>query len=192
MDIAVAYDAARDRVVLFGGNGVNAARLTDTWEWDGMRWERRAIDGPSYVASMAHDATRRAVVALTLSAQDGSPATGMAVWNGEEWKPIAAPSVPPVAPLEPLLTATPPNALIAYRSNYHTGTAAAWLWDGGRWTSDSTAGPGKLLAYSAAFDSRRGRLVLFGGLLPGEKATAALWEWSASGWTNAARHEGSP
>jgi hypothetical protein len=231
MDIAIAYDAARDRVVLFGGNGANAVQftdtwewdgrswlkrddvgpgkrihsvmaydvtrrrvvlfggagpetwLTDTWEWDGIRWERRSTDGPKFMASAAYDASRQAVVGFTLAAQDGSPATGMVMWNGQTWKPIATSLVPPVAPLEPLVAGAAPNVLMAQRSNYHTGTAATWLWNGNHWIADSTAGPGKLLAYSAAFDSRRGRLVLFGGLAPGEIPSGALWERAATGWT---------
>lgn len=35
---AAAYDAGRDRVVLFGGN-TSAGLLGDTWEWDGAGWE---------------------------------------------------------------------------------------------------------------------------------------------------------
>ncbi|MCA8949979.1 MAG: hypothetical protein KDE27_10785, partial [Planctomycetes bacterium] len=34
------YDAARDRVVLYGGNG-GGTPLGDTWEWDGTRWTLR-------------------------------------------------------------------------------------------------------------------------------------------------------
>jgi len=45
---AMAYDAARARVVLFGGReqfpltGVFA----DTWEWDGSAWLQRQVTGP--------------------------------------------------------------------------------------------------------------------------------------------------
>jgi hypothetical protein len=35
---AMAYDAARDRVVLYGGGGEDQKTLSDTWEWDGKRW----------------------------------------------------------------------------------------------------------------------------------------------------------
>lgn len=37
---ALAYDAARDRVVMFGGSD-GARELTDIWEWDGSAWERK-------------------------------------------------------------------------------------------------------------------------------------------------------
>jgi hypothetical protein len=38
---ALAYDAARDRVVLFGGF-TSAGDLADLWEWDGATWEERS------------------------------------------------------------------------------------------------------------------------------------------------------
>src|SRR5262245_29068293 len=37
---AMAYDVARRRVVLFGGNG-RSGLLADTWEWDGASWTQR-------------------------------------------------------------------------------------------------------------------------------------------------------
>ena len=39
MTHALAYDAGRSRVVLFGG-GTGAAALSDTWEWDGVNWRQ--------------------------------------------------------------------------------------------------------------------------------------------------------
>ena len=36
----LAYDKARDRVVLFGGRKGWPDDLADTWEWDGSTWRR--------------------------------------------------------------------------------------------------------------------------------------------------------
>lgn len=47
---AIAYDSARERVVMFGGttDGGSASRLADTWEWDGVDWlERTPPTSPS-------------------------------------------------------------------------------------------------------------------------------------------------
>ena len=47
---AITYDAARQRVVLHGGQaGVfpNITYLSDTWEWDGVSWTQKATTGPS-------------------------------------------------------------------------------------------------------------------------------------------------
>jgi hypothetical protein len=38
----MAYDRARDRVVLFGGEiGAGVPDLADTWEFDGTTWTRK-------------------------------------------------------------------------------------------------------------------------------------------------------
>jgi hypothetical protein len=39
---AMAYEAARQRVVLFGGSGGSSALLNDTWGWDGVAWTQVA------------------------------------------------------------------------------------------------------------------------------------------------------
>src|SRR5919202_6443541 len=49
---AMAYDAARQRVVLFGGD-TSVGRQSDTWEWDGRAWAEVADTGPS--ARSLHD-----------------------------------------------------------------------------------------------------------------------------------------
>jgi hypothetical protein len=36
----MAYDAARQRVVLFGGHQGGVSYLKDTWEWDGQNWNQ--------------------------------------------------------------------------------------------------------------------------------------------------------
>jgi hypothetical protein len=65
-DAAMAYDAARQQVVLFAGlDSDQLVRLDDTWTWDGSTWTRQAPPyRPSnrYRHAMAYDAGRRQVV----------------------------------------------------------------------------------------------------------------------------------
>ena len=58
---AMVYDAARERVVLFGGLGADRRYLDDTWEWDGVRWQRLDVVGPPARSRhrLAYDARRR-------------------------------------------------------------------------------------------------------------------------------------
>jgi len=46
----MAYDSARDRVVLFGGTAVEGGSdvyyYGETWEWDGQAWEQRGTTAP--------------------------------------------------------------------------------------------------------------------------------------------------
>jgi hypothetical protein len=59
------YDAARQRVVLFGGNQV-VSGTNDTWEWDGSAWTQVADMGPSprWSFGMTYDAFRQRLVLL--------------------------------------------------------------------------------------------------------------------------------
>ena len=61
---AMVYDAARGRIVLFGGLGVDRSYMNDTWAWDGTQWHRAAEGGPPIRARhrLAYDARRRVVV----------------------------------------------------------------------------------------------------------------------------------
>jgi hypothetical protein len=60
---ALAYDAARQRVVLFGG--WNTGYLFDTWEWDGGTWSQRspsASPSARFGHALAYDVARQRVV----------------------------------------------------------------------------------------------------------------------------------
>jgi hypothetical protein len=60
-DVAMAFDAARNRVVLFGGAGGSTAILfNDTWEWDGENWTQYEDIGPAPRSrhGMAYDSKR--------------------------------------------------------------------------------------------------------------------------------------
>jgi hypothetical protein len=84
-DAALAYDVARARVVLFGGQR-SGAYLNDTWEWDGTNWSLRAMTGPAGRAGhgLAYDRAR----ARTVLFGGGDFQTTYADtwdWNGTAW-----------------------------------------------------------------------------------------------------------
>lgn len=66
-DAEMVWDAARERMVLFGGRrrvGQSETILTDTWEWDGQRWSMRDSTGPEPRVHMvmAFDVATRSIV----------------------------------------------------------------------------------------------------------------------------------
>jgi hypothetical protein len=174
---ALAYDANRGRVVMFGGiDGThpNAQLLADTWEWDGTTWTRRepsSQPSPRASMAMAYDRERKVVVLF-----GGAAATATAgdtwEWDGDSWTlhtPFRNPS--PRA-----------NALMAYDAVTRrvvlfgggAGGADIWAWDGREWTLRTSAAPvpagfqGALVGHEV-----RGTLVLWGrgsgqAQLPGE------------------------
>jgi hypothetical protein len=79
----MAYDAARQRVVLFGGYG-----LADTWEWDGTTWvQRNPVTNPGwrrYHAMAYHEARRRVVLTGDFLAGDTWE------WDGTDWQQVSS------------------------------------------------------------------------------------------------------
>ena|SRR5437763_3070308 len=62
-DVAMVFDAARKRVLLFGGAS-GSTLFNDTWEWDGKCWTQRQDIGPAAraFAGLAYDSTRERAV----------------------------------------------------------------------------------------------------------------------------------
>ena len=93
-EASMAYDAARRRLVLFGGyrgTGDGRVRFGDTWEWDGLRWEERTpplVPPARSGAAMAYDPDRRRVVLFGGSGRSADTWE----WDGAVWIRIEAPS----------------------------------------------------------------------------------------------------
>jgi hypothetical protein len=90
--VALAYDAARQRVVLFGGQaGVfpNINVLADTWEWDGTSWAQKATTGPSgrVHATIAFDRARGKIVLFGgFNAGTNQELRDIWEWDGTSWQ----------------------------------------------------------------------------------------------------------
>jgi hypothetical protein len=95
---SMAYDAYRQRIVLFGGDvGNGGTVLGDTWEFDGTNWLQVATAGPEprFSHSMAYDPLRRRVVLFGGVPSLYGPAFGDTwEWNGVAWSksPATGPS----------------------------------------------------------------------------------------------------
>jgi hypothetical protein len=86
---AMAYDANRQRVVLFGGTD-GAAFHADTWEWDGTTWiERTPVSGPSPGArhehAMAYDSGRGVTYLFGGANSAGAALNDLWAWDGTRW-----------------------------------------------------------------------------------------------------------
>lgn len=88
MEHAMAFDARRGVVVLFGGR--ERSFLGDTWEWDGAGWTLRATSGPSprYKHAMTYDPKLGAVVLHGGMNRVGEYLDDIWAWNGGKWERI--------------------------------------------------------------------------------------------------------
>lgn len=171
---ALAFDAARGVVVMFGGD-VSGGLLADTWLYDGADWRRAPASGPAPRAghALVHDARRGVVV---LHGGRASPAGGPALaphadtweWDGTTWRAVVLPDAPAGAAAW-TGAYDPVTAAIVF-----TDGARTFLYDGASWR------PGPVPPQPAphlTFDVVRQRVLLHGGV------TGDVWALERAAWT---------
>lgn len=192
---AMVEDAARGRLVLFGGTG-SAGAFGDTWEWDGAVWTPASSMGPSPRAghAMAFDPVRRRTVLF-----GGNEATGVVDdtwdWDGTRWSRHSVGRRP--SPRSGAAMAFDPVSACLMLFGGSQGTACVvppagdtWSWDGRGWRTSKRVGARPTPRYGAAMvhDTTRQRVVLFGGQVPAPMfprcfATRFIDTWTRQGRT---------
>jgi hypothetical protein len=157
---AIAYDSARNRLVLFGGSNTSgSAYFADTWEWDGSGWTQRAVAGPSPRAhhGMAYDESRQRTVLFGGYRQPPAQALGDTwEWDGQAWVQSLA-GGPGAATVETPLAYDSVRARTLYYK-YIGGGSELWEWDGATWSRNLGSIPHAGLAPWMVFDRSRGAL----------------------------------
>lgn len=199
MNHAMAYDSARDRVVLFGGE--NGFRLVgETWEWNGQSWRQviptdpEGYGNPSarFRHAMAYDITRGQIVLF--GGEDSVAFFGGGwAWDGTSWGRLD--------PTDPELDGDPSprrDHAMAYDTvgrrlvlfgglDSSSLVADTWIWNGESWRrlsqNDLEEGqsPDARYFHAMAYDTIRGRIVLFGGV-GSSGALDDTWELSGRRW----------
>ena len=87
---ALAFDAIRGRVVLFGGAGQGQIPMADTWEWNSSNssWVERIPANsppPRYLHSMVYDAARTCILLFGGVPESGFPLNDTWEWDGMDW-----------------------------------------------------------------------------------------------------------
>ncbi len=179
---AAAFDAARDRVVVFGGRNASVA-FGDTWEWDGSSWARRAAaSGPAPRSESAMASDPGSARVLLFGGANG-PSNDTWAWDGASWQPLS-PGAAPGPRLRHAMAADPVRQRIVLFGGAYPGGLLndTWEWDGTRWLRMAPPrSPPARDAHSLAFDPVRGRVVLFGGA-SGNGPLDDTWEWDGSRW----------
>lgn len=184
---SMAYDSARNRTVMFGG--YNLSELQDTWEWDGVNWVDKTPAGtkPSarYRHAMAYDSAHGRVVMF------GAGAADVWEWDGTNWAsrtPLG--STPNLGPGSAMVYDTARARMVLF-GGFELAIAKywrdVWEWDGVGWANKTPSGifPSPRTGDALAYDSARGRVVMFGGY---DAATLQyrqdVWEWDGANWVD--------
>jgi hypothetical protein len=177
----MACDAARQRVVLFGGfDGV--ADLGDTWVWDGAFWTQVAETGPTArrAHTMAYDAARRQVV-LFGGMSDATSLDDTWIWDGTAWTQVAE-TGPSARAHHAMAGEDARQRIVLFGGVGANELGDTWEWNGASWTQRDEGGPAPRRGHVMAYDPVAARVFLFGGAAQAE-ILDDTWEWNGTQWT---------
>lgn len=188
-DHEVAYDEARQRLVLYGGYD-GTTIFGDTWEWDGTTWTQQLVPSPPPRRwhSMTYDAGRQRTVLF-----GGTTATGALdetwEWDGSQWQNVAPAVRPPPRFGAGIAFDRARGRTVVFGGN-RAGLelyADTWEWDGSTWIEVAPAdAPQPREAQAMAHDPARGVTVLFGGRATdstGSRVLGDTWLWDGRAWS---------
>jgi cysteine-rich repeat protein len=194
-DFAMAYDAARDEVVLHGGYDGTTVPRGDTWVWNGTTWTQRTLATAQPLRSshaLAYDAVRERVVLFGGGSDTGTEDETWE-WDGTTWE------------LRHPLGSPPMSFQLAMawdgerRRVVQTGGTGAfdgddvWEYDGTTWeVRHPTTVPQGRLRHALAYDVLRRETVVFGGHGSLSTYLNDTWGWNGTDWALLTSASGAP
>jgi hypothetical protein len=193
----LAFDAARGRLVLFGGSstfdgGKSFVDFVETKEWDGVRWRTTVpperSPGSRFGHSLGYDPERRLIV---MYGGRRSGPRGEAVprlcdtwtYDGRQWTLAGAASCVSTRVGSNLVHDPARHVFMLLEGAAPVGTPMRplrmWRWQKSDWVLVDSAGPRRDVGELAAFDVARGVLVVPVNRGP----DAGVWEWNGDAWT---------
>jgi hypothetical protein len=178
-DAAMAYDEARDRVVLFGGT------TGATWLWDGQAWTRatpRTTPPPRRDHALAFaPGLGRVVLFGGTATATGAGLTDTWTFDGVDWAPIASPGLAGRARHRLAWVASAGRLALFGGEDANGPRDDTWWFDGSTWTP-FPASPRPSPRSTPAFTAAGPGALLFGGR-DASGPRADLWYLDAGGWT---------
>ncbi len=205
-EYGLAWDEAREELVLFGGDAVDAGGVVsttdDTWTFDGLRWTQHVPeDAPSprqmHVLSY-QPLTEKTVLYGGRDGDHGPETVNHAdtwLWDGEAWSPSPAGPTDNASSAELVWRASTQELVLwgGFEEAGATVVGATWTGDGTSWTKTSDAGPARW-AHAGAWDPVRDVVVSLGGYGHAFGGfgwpTNQLQERSGAGWVDLGGQEG--
>jgi len=191
-EAALAYDPAREELVMFGG-WTGASQTDELWVRKDGGWALRCTSDdclPMHIPYHKKDfgAVFDPVRQETLIFGDGTGGNQMWAWNGESWNikcnQPSCTSAKPSGRDEPYMMWDEVQSRVLLFGG--SGKRDTYAWNGQQWAlvhpGNGVAGLLNRLGSCAAFDSVRERLVVYGGAKSGTSCNN-IWELDTGGGT---------
>ena len=185
-------EAALPRLALPDGVAVTASSSFTMLD----RSAGASVPGPRYAHGLAYDSLRDRVVLYGGVIGSNVSTNDTWEWDGDRWEPTAR-SGPFMRRGTAMVFDAQRGVVVLFGGTYQqagvdTYLGDTWLWSGSEWQPVATSGPlpSRRAEHAMAYDSRRGRVVLFGGYSFAEGPRtylSATWEWDGATWAQVSR-----
>jgi len=184
-DTALAYDARRQELVLFGGwDGLSF--LSDTWVWRDGTWQQlQPAQSPSPRRShaMVYDTQRRQIVLF--GGSNGQSLNDTWVWNGTIWIKLEPETQPLPRQSYAMTYDTTTDRVVLFGGKIVLGLNTrflndVWVWDGANWTRE-TSDPTPPARSDHILVTTSNGVLLFGGENE-DDILADTWLWNGGTW----------
>jgi len=178
---SMAYDAARQRVVLVGGMGSapnnKGQILRDTWTWDGRSWvQQHPVTQPPDVQGLplAYDPISHLVIGFYVERNPNGTSHTVA-WNGSDWQELNPSTQPSKTFFGTLISDGSRLLFVSQQIGPEGGRyfSQTWSWNGHDW---QRLNPRVNLPSGGAmvYDKANGQVVAL---------NLDTWTWDGSTWT---------
>lgn len=179
---AMSYDAARQKIVLFGGNNWS----DETWELDKNGWALKTPankPSPRYTHSMTYDSKRAKVVLFGGVLPHSKYSNETWEWDGANWIQKAPAHQPTARSYAGLAFDQTRGKVVLFGGETETGpNSETWEWDGADWTQRFPKNSPKPFLYcgpAMVYDASLKMIVLFRGF----GWTNEICLWDGQDWT---------
>jgi hypothetical protein len=157
-----------------------------------LGWMQVATTGPSprYFNAMAYDSQRGKTVLFGGEASANNELGDTWEWDGATWRQVIPTNSSPHARCYHAMAYDSVRGVVVLFGGWATNTVGysdTWEWDGTGWTQAMPTGqtPSPRYYHAMAYDSQRGRTVVYGGLgmAAGPTQFAETWEWDGASWS---------
>lgn len=183
----MAFDAARNELVLFGGQSPTATLLADTHVWNGTTWTPRS-PAASPIArqnhEMCYDSVRQRVV-LWGGLAGVAMLTDTWEWNGATWSQVVTPAFPS-GRIGANLVFDGSRSLLFGGNGTGGARNDLWSFNGTAWTQLAPATVPPARYYHAMASNGAGEVIVFGGFQSGVGYGNTTWRFDGTNWSQQA------
>lgn len=190
---SLVYDENLNKTILFGGADTEKV-LNDTWQFDGEKWFLIATNSPPprTFASMIYDSVRKKILLfggnrVFFGKDDNDYEFLNDFWefDGKVWTKIDVPTPEGRAEASLVFDRQRQKAVLFGGYRIENGTmkplSDTWEWNGKSWKKMAEGVPTARSGAAIAYDSKRRKVVLFGGGIKSGGANET-WEWNGKSW----------